>query len=64
MKRYISALAIVAAVAGVTLVALPSTGWCIKCNWTGDCYNDKVCGKTCACVKRDTIDVAGYCAVR
>ena len=55
----------------VSLVALgglmpiwPNEAFCLGCLWRGTCYNHSICGSGCICVKRNTIDVSGFCAVR
>ena len=37
---------------------------CCSCLWRGACYSDSVCGGNCICVKRDALDLTGFCAVR
>lgn len=46
-------------------VFVPTKGYCLSCIWTGACYgSDSICGSGCVCVKRDSLDTSGFCAVR
>lgn len=62
MKKYILAALVLAILAGSALALWPRTGFCLGCLWTSACYNSSICGSGCVCVKRDSIDVSGYCA--
>jgi len=62
LKRLIILIAVI--IAMVSTLALQRNGWCLGCLWTGDCYSDNICGNRCICVKRDTLDLTGYCAVK
>ncbi len=64
MQKVIKSLVIVVTLAGGLLVASPRDAECLGCVWTGSCMGNFVCGKRCICVKRSTIDVSGFCAVR
>jgi hypothetical protein len=37
---------------------------CLSCLWHGSCFDSAICGPGCVCVRRDSLDVAGYCASR
>lgn len=64
MRKVIKSLVIVVTLAGGLLVAAPRDAECLGCVWTGACMGNFVCGSRCICVKRSTIDVSGFCAVR
>ena len=64
MARYILAGVIISVVFSISMAAIPRAGFCLGCLWTSACYSDSICGGGCICVKRDILDVGGYCAVR
>ncbi len=57
-------IVVVIVLAGGLLVAAPRDAECLGCIWSGSCYSSNICGPRCICVKRSTISVSGFCAVR
>ncbi len=64
MRKIIKSLVIVVTLAGGLLVAAPRDAECLGCLYSGRCYGHSICGSRCICLKRDSIDVSGFCAVR
>ena len=65
MRRYIFKTLFVGLLAfGAALPVWPNEAFCLGCLWTGSCMGNFVCGKRCVCVKRDSIDVSGFCTPR
>ncbi len=50
------------AISAAGLFAFPRDGECFACIWKSTCYSHDICGQ-CVCVKENTWDVSGYCAV-
>jgi len=59
MKRLIVILTLGLGLSAGSELARPTKARCAYC-FTGDCYNSRMCGRGCVCLKRDN-DMRGEC---
>lgn len=59
MKKAITIIFVLSLILAGVAVFRVSTARCGMC-YSGECYNNIVCGQGCVCLKRG-LDVSGYC---
>jgi len=64
MRNVIKSIVVIIVLAGGLLTAAPRDAECLGCIWSGQCYSSSICGSRCIYVKRDSLDVSGFCTVR